>query len=73
MNGLLYAAIATYVASLLALWLRHPWTPYIQPLPGLIMLLWWVLHRRRQLRAYRALKARHRAHEREIMAILDPQ
>jgi hypothetical protein len=73
MTALLYAAIAAQVALWVALWLRLPWTLYLQPAPGVIMLLWWMLHRRRVVREYRALKARHREHEREIMAMLDPQ
>jgi hypothetical protein len=69
--SLLYAAMAAQLALLLAQWLRHPAAPYLRPVPAVLLLLWLHIRGRKQLREYRALKARHRAHEQEILAMLD--
>ena len=66
MNGLLYAAFASYAALLLALWLRHPSALYLQFVTGALLFAWYIVHRRSTVREYRALKARRDAHKREL-------
>ena len=75
MNGMgwLYIAAAAQIAYMLAVWLRLPQAGYLQWIVGGAVLMGTTVRSIRKWRDYRALKARHRAHEREIMALLDPR
>ena len=71
MTGLFYVAMAAQFATLVALWLRRPSTLYLQAVPIVLLLLWVAMRFHQGRREYHGLEARRRAHEREIMAMLD--